>query len=163
MTCRLLLSCRRPTPLLFLSPVYHFCPRPPMSPRAWNASRFFPFCSNYCPGKVCQRAKAVLIRGPAVFCICNLMGFSLGTRKNQTHQRVRDHIRAPGYAGVIFSAIRLVRWQPHHFGKPPIEIDPAWLSRRPLPGKSEGLSLSSLVLGLDSSTCVQGIQCMCIM
>lgn len=32
----------------------------------------------------------------------------------------------------------LARWQPHHFGKPPIEIDPARLSRCSLPGKSEG-------------------------
>lgn len=32
----------------------------------------------------------------------------------------------------------LVQWQPHHFGKPPIEINPAWLSWCSLPGKSEG-------------------------
>lgn len=163
MACGPLMSCHcPPSPLFFsfsLSLLFlHFCPVslflcvPGMPP-------IF-LCSNYCLSKLCQRAEIVLMRGPAAFASV-IWWVSLGTHKTRhtrgyvatSEPRGRPRLflapsRWSGGSHIILVSRRLKS----------IQLGWSWCS---LPGKSEGLNLSCIMLGLDSSTCVQDLHVHC--
>lgn len=117
-------------------------------------------CSNYCLFKLCQRAEIVLMKGPAAFASV-IWWFSLGTHKTR-HTRGYVATSEPrgwwrlllapscwsGGSHIILVSRRLK------------SVQHGWAGAL-CQGNLRGMNLSCIMLGLDSSTCVQDLHVLC--